>query len=109
MLFDYELQISDTLLQALVQEMGRLLGTDVQPRIHISRQDFTNLPAQVSTAIEDLIVVEDSLPKGVVRASSGQALIELDVVKNLQEILSAGAGEMTSARPESGTEETLDE
>lgn len=108
-LFDYELQISDALLQALVREMGHLLGTDGQPRIHMSPQDYENLAALMSADMEELIVVEDTLPKGVVRASFGQSLIELDVVKNLQEVLSAGAGELTSAQSEGGAMESVDE
>lgn len=86
-LFQYELQISDGLMQELINRIRQMFDNCDGLNIHLSTKDYDSLRKIVSADILSNMIADESLPKGVVRASVGQSIVELDVVKNMQELL----------------------
>lgn len=88
-LFHYELRTSDGLIKAMAAEVTQTLNTERHPDLFLNRGDHQQLDAVLSDDLKTYIKVDDALPSGVIRASAGKSMLELDVVANLEQILTA--------------------
>ncbi len=86
-LFEHELQTSEHMLQAMIDQITQMFEGKKNLRIHLSTADYNGLADQVSADIRDIMVADESLSPGVVQANAGQAMVELDVVENMRELL----------------------
>ena len=86
-LFEHELQTSEHMLQAMIDQITQMFEGKGELRIHLSTADYNSLADHVSADIHDIMVADEMLMPGVVQANAGQAIVELDVVKNMRELL----------------------
>jgi flagellar biosynthesis/type III secretory pathway protein FliH len=86
-LFDHELQTSEHMLQAMIDQTRQMCDGKQDFRIHLNASDYNNLSKLVSAEIQEMLVADEKLPVGVVQASAGQSIVELDVVKNMRDLL----------------------
>ena len=99
--FKHELRTNPELVVAMANEIVLLLHEQAKPKLLLNTQDYSALHPHCDEALQQQLVAEDSLPVGVVRASAGQSMIELDVVENLEQILAEGvmSGEVELVEP----------
>jgi hypothetical protein len=86
-LFDHELQTSEHLLQAMINQTKQMCEGKQDLRIHLNTSDYNNLSKHVSADIKQMLVADEKLPAGVIQANAGQSIVELDVVKNMRDLL----------------------
>lgn len=85
--FLHELKTSPELIASLAVELKQILQAETMPRVILSREDYTSLSALASEELLANLDVDNDLPAGVLRASAGKSMIELDVVANLEQVL----------------------
>lgn len=88
-LFEHELQTSESMLQAMVDNITQMFEAKKGLRIHLSAADYNSLSDHVSADILNILVADEKLQPGVVQANTGKAIVELDVVKNMRDLLSS--------------------
>jgi flagellar biosynthesis/type III secretory pathway protein FliH len=86
-LFEHELQTSEHLLQTLIDQIALMFEGKKDLHIHLSTSDYNSLAEHVSADIHDIMVADETLSAGVVKANAGQAIVELDVVQNMRDLL----------------------
>ena len=90
LVFGHELRTSPELIQALAEEIGVTLQAETTPQLGLNQHDYAAIAPQVSEELRRTLKVDDGLPAGVVRASAGKSMLELDVVANLERVLAEG-------------------
>ena len=87
--FHYELRASDELLSAMAAEIAQILNAEREPSLYLNRADLAQLEGVLNDELKARVKPDDALPSGVIRASAGKSMLELDVVGNLEQILAA--------------------
>lgn len=101
--FLHELKTSPTLIESLANELKQTLLEESVPTIHVSQGTYNALQlVDVSEHLGNL-VMDEGLPDGVIRASAGKAMAELDVMANLEQVL-ASACAVEASNEVSGAE-----
>lgn len=101
-IFDHELQTSEHMLQAMIDQTKQMCEGKQDLRIHLNTSDYNNLSKHVSADIKQMLVADEKLPTGVIQANAGQSIVELDVVKNMQDLLrSVDLEDLQDKAPES--------
>ena len=85
--FKHELRTNPALVEAMADEIVLLLHEQAKPKLMLNPQDHNALYPRCDETLQHILFAEEGLPAGVVRASAGQSMIELDVVANLDQIL----------------------
>ena len=98
-LFQYELQTSPELLRAMAKQLGVILHSQATPKLLISSVDFAALNPILPADLRGQITGDSGLPQGVVRATAGNAMLELDISSNLQQVLSNGVAVLNETDP----------
>jgi len=105
-LFEHELQTSEQMLQAMIDQATQVFEGKKDLRIHLSATDYNSLSEHVSADLHDIMVADETLLPGVVQANSGESIAELDVVTNLRELLrSVDQHDLSDGEAESSSDE----
>jgi hypothetical protein len=85
--FLHELRTSPMLIQSLADELRLALQEESMPTIHVSRSIYQSLQAVGAADLDEYLKIDEHLPNGVLRASGGKSILELDVLANLEQVL----------------------
>ena len=85
--FFHELRTSPELIQAMADEIGLALKSEAKPQLSLNQQDYAAITPKVNDDLRGILKVDEGLPVGVVRASAGKSMLELDIVTNLDRVV----------------------
>ncbi|XOV81519.1 MAG: hypothetical protein ACFHXK_11600 [bacterium] len=86
-LFNHELQTSEHMLQMMIEQTRKMFDGTPELLVHLNTSDYSSISRCISAELEEILIADEDVPQGVVRASAGQSIVELDVVKNMQALL----------------------